>query len=85
MFSFLLENIVFTIIISIIVVSSGHYLWDFLRFTYSEKKTKDLAKGQIEKYKTIIRELQQSKVTDFLNHDEKQELNDDLLNYAQTL
>jgi hypothetical protein len=35
-----------------------HQLWDYLKDKYSVKKTKDLVSSQIQKYKTILEEIQ---------------------------
>jgi len=45
------------IIISIIIIILIHYLFNYLKDTYTTKKTKDLVKTQTEKYKTILDEM----------------------------
>ena len=71
------------LIISILVVYSGHCLWNYIKDTYSTKKTKDLVNTQIEKYKKMMKEIQKNNTTSedpFLNENEKnimgKELND---------
>ena len=47
-----------TIIISLLIIFIMHQLWDYLKDKYSVKKTKDLVSSQIQKYKTILEEIQ---------------------------
>jgi len=49
----LFQNIIMSIIIIILI----HYLFNYLKDTYTTKKTKDLVKTQTEKYKTILDEM----------------------------
>jgi uncharacterized membrane protein len=49
----LLQNIIISIIIIILI----HYLFNYLKDTYTTKKTKDLVKTQTDKYKTILDEM----------------------------
>jgi hypothetical protein len=90
MFSFSLNNFVFTIIGSIIIILAGHYLWIYLRDKYTVKKTKDIVNVQVEKYKKIVAELQEtidsrSQNTEFLNDDEKDAMDKDLAAFASSL
>jgi uncharacterized membrane protein YfhO len=94
MFSISLQKIFITITVSIILILSGHYLWNYLKNTYTEKKTKDLVNTQVEKYKKIVAELQETieKVQQngsqnevFIDEHEKNEMNDDLAAFAKSL
>jgi hypothetical protein len=49
------------IIISIIIIVLIHYLFNYLKDTYTTKKTKDLVKTQTEKYKIILDEMTNKK------------------------
>jgi hypothetical protein len=49
------------IIISLLIIFVIHWIWSYLKDTYSTKKTKDLVNTQINKYKQIINELQENK------------------------
>ena len=49
------------IIISIIIIILIHYLFNYLKDTYTTKKTKDLVKTQTDKYKTILDEMMNKK------------------------
>jgi hypothetical protein len=72
--------ILFNIIISIIIIYILHYIWSYLKDTYSTKKTKDLVNTQIEKYKKIIAETQQNQKT-VLSENEMNTMNDDLTKF----
>jgi hypothetical protein len=45
------------VIISIITIILIHYLFNYLKDTYTTKKTKDLVKTQTDKYKIILDEM----------------------------
>jgi uncharacterized membrane protein len=49
----LIQNIIISIIIIILI----HYLFNYLKDTYTTKKTKDLVKSQTDKYKIILDEM----------------------------
>ena len=51
-------SILINIAISISIIIIGHYLWNYLIETYSDKITKDILGSQTQKYKAIIDELQ---------------------------
>jgi len=53
-------SIIINIIISITIIIFGHYLWVYLKDTYSDKVTKDIIGSQTQKYKAIIDELQRT-------------------------
>jgi len=89
MFSFSTQNFVLTIVGSLLIILAGHYLWNYLRDHYTEKKTKDLVHGQVEKYKRIVAELQASAAgsqnSAFLDASETAQLGDDLAAFANSL
>lgn len=94
MFSISLQNFLLTTTVSIILILSGHYLWNYLKNTYTEKKTRDLVNSQVEKYKKIVAELQEiidkgqqkgSQNEVFIDEHEKNEMNDDLAAFAKSL
>ena len=80
-----LLNIFFTIIMSIIIIYGIQLLWNYLKDTYSTKKTKDLVNTQIQKYKMMIGEqamlhpLPSVVFTDL----EKQSMDDELTEFIQ--
>jgi len=73
-------NILFQIFISIIIIFSIHYLYNYFKNTYSTKKTKDIIGIQVQKYQDILNELQQNQSTNntFLSDEEKTKMNDEL-------
>jgi len=95
MFSNSVINILSTIIFSLIIIFLFQYGWNYLKDTYSVKKTKDLVNTQIEKYKKIAEStindsqgspnVQGSQNKDFISETEKQTMNDDLMNLANSL
>ena len=62
MFSNLLFLTLINICFSILIIYAVHYLWNYLKDTYSKKKTKDLVNTQIEKYKKMVNEIQENKL-----------------------
>jgi len=50
-------KILITTTISLLIIISVHYLWNYIKDTYSVKKTKDLVGFQTQKYKSILSEL----------------------------
>ena len=55
--------IVINIVLSILTIYSGHYIWKCIKDTYSTKKTKDLVNTQIHKYKKMMAEIQNDSYT----------------------
>ena len=58
MFSYMWTSILINLTVSISIIILGHYLWNYLIETYSDKVTKDILGFQTQKYKSIIDELQ---------------------------
>ena len=54
-------NYLYTIAISILIVYILHQLWEYIKDSYSTKRTKDLIGIQTEKYKKIIDDLSHRK------------------------
>ena len=59
----MLSSILVNIIISIFAIYIIHSLWNYLKDTYTTKKTKDLVNSQIQKYKNMMEEIQQQKTS----------------------
>ena len=79
MFSTIIKNILF----SITIIVALHFLWNYLKDTYSKKKNKHLVNIQIEKYKKIVKEMQESaKPSFFESEEEKQQMNRELLEFV---
>jgi len=87
MFSISPNNFIFTVLISLLIILAGHFLWNYLRDNYTTKKTKNLIHGQIEKYQKIIEQIQKQPQQNeaFLNEQQAQELTDDLAAFANGL
>jgi type III secretory pathway component EscR len=75
------SSFLISILLSLCLIISLHYLWDYLKDTYSTTKTKDLVNTQIEKYKMLVNESV-SKKDSFLTEEEKQSMNEELMNFA---
>ena len=78
-------NILFQIFISIIIIFSLHYLYNYFKNTYSTKKTKNIVDIQVQKYQDILNELQQNQSPNnvFLTDEEKNKMNDELSKLIQ--
>lgn len=50
-----------TIVISFLFIFIVHFVWNYIKDTYSIKKTKDLVGIQTQKYKSILEEVIQNK------------------------
>ena len=75
-------SILINIAISITIIIIGHYLWNYLKDTYSDKVTKDILGSQTQKYKAIINELQRTQQYESFMTDPEENLlnhNDPLL------
>jgi hypothetical protein len=78
------DSIIFYIIISLLVVYIGHQLWDYIVKYYSKRKY--IVSSQIEKYKSIIEELQEHPKIQPINSEDTQiDLQKDLEEFLQTL
>jgi hypothetical protein len=78
--------IVINIAMSISFIYLGHYLWNYIKDTYSTKKTKDLVNTQIQKYKKMMVEIQENNNTNnesFLNDNEKVVLDQRLMEFME--
>ena len=69
------------VILSILVIYSGHYFWKYIKDTYSTKKTKDLVNVQIQKYKKIMTEMQNNNNKPFISNEEKLEMDMRLMEF----
>jgi arginine exporter protein ArgO len=77
-------DIILNIVLSIIFIYLMQYGWNYLKDTYTTKKTKDVVNTQIKKYKDMFEKLQASKQesSPFQTEDEKQSMNMELLEYV---
>jgi hypothetical protein len=85
MFSSILLNILF----SFTIIIGVHYLFNYLKDTFTVRKTKDVVGSQIEKYKMIIEDLEKKQTSekgeDIITSSEKELLEDDLDEYITSL
>lgn len=75
------QNILLNILLFIIIIIIAHYFWDFLKDSFTKKKTKDLVNTQIEKYKKIIDEIQSSPIADSKKEKKKEKEKNELLDF----
>lgn len=77
-------DIILNIVLSILFIYFMQYGWNYLKDTYTTKKTKDVVNTQIKKYKEMFEKLQVSKQesSPFQTEDEKQSMNMELLEYV---
>ena len=90
MFSNVIFSIIINIFISIIIIYGIHLFWNYLKDTYSTKKTKDLVNTQIQKYKIMVDEIQQSNPvlssqSSTFTELEKQNMDKELTEFMQTI
>lgn len=72
-------NIVIQILVSLFIIYILHYLYIYLKNTYSIKKTKDVVGFQVQKYQEIIQEMQNSK-PQYISNLEKENMKSELSN-----
>jgi hypothetical protein len=88
MFSNLWFSIAINICISLFLIYGIHLFWNHIKDNYSKPKTKNLVNSQIEKYKKIIDEIQQSRTLPQLvtmsGVDEKQQMYNELTDFMNT-
>lgn len=97
MFSNTLLFFIIKIVLFLSIIYFFHSSWNYLKDTYSTKKTKDLVNTQIEKYKKIAHEIaignkqlddggsQSNSGSPFLNEEEIQDMNNDLTAFTESL
>lgn len=88
MFSNLWFSIAINICASLILIYGIHLFWNHIKDNYSKPKTKNLVNTQIEKYKKIIDEIQQSRTLSqpvtMNGVDEKQQMYNELTDFMNT-
>jgi hypothetical protein len=86
MFSNSFLHFIFTIIISVLIIFVAQYVWNIIKDNYSTKKTKYLVNSQIAKYRQMLQNQgSQSAPTDFVSEEETRNMENELLNYVNTL
>jgi len=71
-------SLIIPTIVSLLIIYLFHSGWNYLKDTYTTRKTKDLVNSQIEKYKKIVSGKLEEKKQDFLNEEEKKRMNVEL-------
>ena len=84
MFSNTILNFIVTIIISLGIIFSIQYLWNYIKDNFSTKRTKDLVNSQIEKYKKLL-EKQGSQQVEFISEEEQENMKNSLTQFAGNL
>lgn len=72
------SSIIIQIIFSLFLIFIIHYVYNYLKNTYSTKKTKDLVGFQVQKYQEIIQELQNNN-NGFISTDDQDQMQKELL------
>jgi len=76
----LVKSIIIQILFSLFIIFAIHYFYNFIKNTYSIKKTKDLFGFQVQKYQEIIQELQNTQISnEFIPHIEQELMKSELL------
>ena len=83
MFSNTIINFIITIIISLVIIFSVQYLWNYLKDNYSTRRTKDLVNSQIEKYKKLL-ENQGSQQSEFISEQEQETMKNSLTQFINS-
>jgi hypothetical protein len=78
-------DILKTIIVSLFIILIAHYGWNYIKDTYSKKKTKDLVSSQTEKYKSMLNELIESKKEpqNMINENDLFNMDDELTSHLE--
>jgi hypothetical protein len=83
MFSNTILNFIVTIIISLGIIFSIQYLWNYIKDNFSTKRTKDLVNSQIEKYKKLL-EKQGSQQVEFISEEEQENMKNSLTQFINS-
>lgn len=79
---------ILNIIVYIVIIYIFHYLWEYLKNNYSQKKTKDVYNFQKNKYEQIVESIQQGQsqqpTNESLQNEDIEKLNNELESYVNT-
>jgi SPX domain protein involved in polyphosphate accumulation len=77
---------ILNIIVYIVIIYIFHYLWEYLKNNYSQKKTKDVYNFQKNKYEQIVESIQQGQsqqpANESLQNEDIEKLNNELESYV---
>jgi hypothetical protein len=76
------------IILSICIILVLQYIWDYCKTQYTTRKTKNIVDTQTQKYRDIIREIQQPVMTtpeqtEYISEEEKEQMIRDLTQFLR--
>jgi len=77
----LASSIIIQIIFSLFIIFIIHYFYNYIKDTYSTKKTKDIVGFQVQKYQEIIQEMQRS---NFIPTEDQERMKSELLELVQS-
>ena len=80
----LATSIIIQILFSLFIIFAIHYFYNFIKDTYSTKKTKDVVGFQVQKYQEIIQELQNNQNSSFIPHVDQELMQSELLELVQS-
>ena len=78
------SSIIIQIIFSIFIIFIIHYFYNYIKDTYSTKKTKDIVGFQVQKYQEIIQEIQNSIQPQFISTEDQERMKSELLELVQS-
>lgn len=77
-------HVILNIFISLFIIYCCHSGWEYLKNTYTHKKTKDLVNTQITKYQQMMEEMQQSiQSSSSISKNDIQHMDDDLTKFME--
>jgi hypothetical protein len=85
------NELAINIVLSIIIILIGQYIWNYFRDNYTTEKTKNLVNIQAAKYKTIMEQLEHAvppeKLSDttFLTEEDKEWLQKELDGFVRAM
>ena len=80
----LASSIIIQIFFSIFIIFIIHYFYNYIKNTYTTKKTKDIIGFQVQKYQEIIQEIQNSKQPIFIPSEDQERMKSELLELVQS-
>jgi hypothetical protein len=76
-------NVTIYIVLILVAISLGHQIYIYIQNTYTPKITKDIYRNQIEKYKDIVKELQDTHQSESQAIQDKIEMENDLQAFVE--
>lgn len=80
------QTIIMNVLVSVLVIYFIHNLWNYLRDTYTVRKTKDLVDFQTKKYREMLADIKvQESSQDFIPEDDKEWLIQELKGFISAI